>query len=166
VIHGVQVPEVILGLAYGQKIDLWSLGCILAELSTGYVLIQVMTVSCYYLLAELAVVVKSLCQVGVCLRSSWGWRTDKRLTGGAWSAFWQSCQPATCCSRCEDWNLVLVGCQISCCCQNIACGWGVRKVSWGQKIDMWSLGCILAELSIGYVLFHLRHVAQASVPCM
>jgi serine/threonine protein kinase len=38
-----RAPEVILGLAYGQKIDLWSLGCILAELSTGYVLFQVMT---------------------------------------------------------------------------------------------------------------------------
>jgi serine/threonine protein kinase len=36
-----RAPEVILGLAYSQKIDLWSLGCILAELSTGYVLFQV-----------------------------------------------------------------------------------------------------------------------------
>lgn len=36
-----RAPEVILGLAYGQKIDLWSLGCILAELATGYVLFQV-----------------------------------------------------------------------------------------------------------------------------
>jgi serine/threonine protein kinase len=36
-----RAPEVILGLSYSQKIDLWSLGCILAELSTGYVLFQV-----------------------------------------------------------------------------------------------------------------------------
>jgi serine/threonine protein kinase len=35
-----RAPEVILGLAYDQKIDLWSLGCILAELWTGYVLFQ------------------------------------------------------------------------------------------------------------------------------
>ncbi|WIA42780.1 hypothetical protein OEZ86_008720 [Tetradesmus obliquus] len=35
-----RAPEVILGLAYGQKVDLWSLGCILAELATGYVLFQ------------------------------------------------------------------------------------------------------------------------------
>eukprot|EP00736_Rhodelphis_marinus_P012857 Rmarinus@m.26310 len=35
-----RAPEVILGLPYGQKIDIWSLGCILAELFTGYVLFQ------------------------------------------------------------------------------------------------------------------------------
>jgi len=35
-----RAPEVILGLPYDQKIDLWSLGCILAELWTGYVLFQ------------------------------------------------------------------------------------------------------------------------------
>ena len=34
-------PEVILGLPYGQKVDVWSLGCILAELLSGYVLFQV-----------------------------------------------------------------------------------------------------------------------------
>lgn len=33
-----RAPEVILGLPYGQKIDVWSLGCILAELVTGKVL--------------------------------------------------------------------------------------------------------------------------------
>lgn len=33
-----RAPEVLLGLPYGQKIDLWSLGCILAELWTGNVL--------------------------------------------------------------------------------------------------------------------------------
>ncbi|KAE8710682.1 hypothetical protein F3Y22_tig00110319pilonHSYRG00124 [Hibiscus syriacus] len=35
-----RAPEVILGLAYGKKIDIWSLGCILAELCTGNVLFQ------------------------------------------------------------------------------------------------------------------------------
>ncbi len=29
-------PEVILGLQYGCEIDMWSFGCILAELFTGY----------------------------------------------------------------------------------------------------------------------------------
>lgn len=29
-------PEVILGMAYGMPIDMWSVGCILAELFTGY----------------------------------------------------------------------------------------------------------------------------------
>src|SRR4051794_33940256 len=29
-------PEVILGTSYGMPIDMWSLGCILAELYTGY----------------------------------------------------------------------------------------------------------------------------------
>ena len=29
-------PEVILGMSYGLPIDMWSLGCILAELLTGY----------------------------------------------------------------------------------------------------------------------------------
>ncbi|KAL0234458.1 hypothetical protein PCE1_001494 [Barthelona sp. PCE] len=31
-----RAPEVILGLAYGCEIDMWSLGCILAEFHTGY----------------------------------------------------------------------------------------------------------------------------------
>ncbi|KAL1568332.1 hypothetical protein AAHA92_03711 [Salvia divinorum] len=35
-----RAPEVILGLPYGKKIDIWSLGCILAELCTGNVLFQ------------------------------------------------------------------------------------------------------------------------------
>jgi len=35
-----RAPEVILGLSYGQKIDMWSLGCILAELLTGRVIFQ------------------------------------------------------------------------------------------------------------------------------
>lgn len=33
-----RAPEVILGLPYGHKIDVWSLGCIVAELATGRVL--------------------------------------------------------------------------------------------------------------------------------
>ena len=36
-----RAPEVILGLPYDQKIDIWSFGCILAELLTGTVLFQV-----------------------------------------------------------------------------------------------------------------------------
>lgn len=32
-----RAPEVIMGLPYGKKIDIWSLGCILAELCTGNV---------------------------------------------------------------------------------------------------------------------------------
>ncbi len=35
-----RAPEVILGAKYDYKIDMWSLGCILAELYTGYVLFQ------------------------------------------------------------------------------------------------------------------------------
>ncbi|GBF94468.1 hypothetical protein Rsub_07002 [Raphidocelis subcapitata] len=35
-----RAPEVILGLPYDARIDVWSLGCILAELATGYVLFQ------------------------------------------------------------------------------------------------------------------------------
>merc|ERR1719453_449934 len=35
-----RAPEVMLGLPYDQKVDLWSLGCIIAELWTGYVLFQ------------------------------------------------------------------------------------------------------------------------------
>ncbi|KAH7432966.1 hypothetical protein KP509_07G048200 [Ceratopteris richardii] len=35
-----RAPEVILGLPYDSKIDIWSLGCILAELCTGNVLFQ------------------------------------------------------------------------------------------------------------------------------
>lgn len=36
-----RAPEVILGLPYHQQVDVWSLGCILAELLSGYVLFQV-----------------------------------------------------------------------------------------------------------------------------
>mmetsp|Transcript_13617 Transcript_13617/g.30973 ORF Transcript_13617/g.30973 Transcript_13617/m.30973 type:complete len:657 (+) Transcript_13617:75-2045(+) len=35
-----RAPEVMLGLPYTEKVDLWSFGCILAELWTGYVLFQ------------------------------------------------------------------------------------------------------------------------------
>mmetsp|Transcript_17317 Transcript_17317/g.40330 ORF Transcript_17317/g.40330 Transcript_17317/m.40330 type:complete len:662 (-) Transcript_17317:35-2020(-) len=35
-----RAPEVMLGLPYDEKVDLWSFGCILAELWTGYVLFQ------------------------------------------------------------------------------------------------------------------------------
>ena len=35
-----RAPEVILGLPYDGRIDVWSLGCILAELYSGYVLFQ------------------------------------------------------------------------------------------------------------------------------
>eukprot|EP00891_Asterochloris_glomerata_P002378 jgi/Astpho2/2378/Aster-05636 len=35
-----RAPEVILGLPYDQKVDIWSFGCILAELLTGLVLFQ------------------------------------------------------------------------------------------------------------------------------
>ena len=35
-----RAPEVILGCKYDNKIDMWSLGCILAELYTGSVIFQ------------------------------------------------------------------------------------------------------------------------------
>ena len=35
-----RAPEVVLGLPYTEKIDIWSLGCVLAEIWTGYVLFQ------------------------------------------------------------------------------------------------------------------------------
>eukprot|EP00002_Diphylleia_rotans_P029357 TRINITY_DN5973_c0_g1_i3.p1 TRINITY_DN5973_c0_g1~~TRINITY_DN5973_c0_g1_i3.p1 ORF type:complete len:713 (-),score=178.54 TRINITY_DN5973_c0_g1_i3:100-2238(-) len=40
-----RAPEVVLGCAYGKKADIWSLGCILAELYTGYVLFQNISLS-------------------------------------------------------------------------------------------------------------------------
>lgn len=35
-----RAPEVILGCKYDYKVDIWSLGCIVAELYSGYVLFQ------------------------------------------------------------------------------------------------------------------------------
>ena len=35
-----RAPEVVLGVDYDQKVDVWSLGCLLAELFTGFVLFQ------------------------------------------------------------------------------------------------------------------------------
>jgi serine/threonine protein kinase len=40
-----RAPEVILGLPYDQKIDMWSLGCILAELCSGNVSPSLLNVS-------------------------------------------------------------------------------------------------------------------------
>lgn len=36
-----RAPEVVLGLPYGPAIDIWSLGCVMAELASGHVLFQV-----------------------------------------------------------------------------------------------------------------------------
>lgn len=54
-----RAPEVILGLPYDTKVDVWSLGCILAELSSGFVLFQVRTRSagCPKLISVVVVVV-------------------------------------------------------------------------------------------------------------
>lgn len=35
-----RAPEVILGMPYDARIDIWSIGAVLAELHTGYVLFQ------------------------------------------------------------------------------------------------------------------------------
>ena len=35
-----RAPEIVLGCPYTDKIDIWSLGCILAELHTGQVLFE------------------------------------------------------------------------------------------------------------------------------
>lgn len=35
-----RAPEIILGCPYTEKIDIWSLGCIIAELFTGQVLFE------------------------------------------------------------------------------------------------------------------------------
>lgn len=51
--------QVIMGLPYDQKVDVWSLGCILAELSSGYVLFQV------------CALVKALCVMTPCLGYMW-----------------------------------------------------------------------------------------------
>ncbi|KAG7639157.1 Protein kinase domain [Arabidopsis thaliana x Arabidopsis arenosa] len=46
-----RAPEVILGLPYDEKIDLWSLGCILAELCSGEVLSSFHQKSCLYVIS-------------------------------------------------------------------------------------------------------------------
>jgi serine/threonine protein kinase len=38
--HKFRAPEVILGHKYDTRIDIWSVGAVLAELHTGYVLFQ------------------------------------------------------------------------------------------------------------------------------
>jgi len=52
-----RAPEVVLGLPYHQKIDVWSLGCVVAELWTGYMLFQ--NDSIQSLLARMAGIVGS-----------------------------------------------------------------------------------------------------------
>lgn len=60
-----RAPEVILGLPYDQKIDLWSLGCILAELSSGKVLLQASAVQ------------------------GWGRRAARSLLAGQMAVLWR-----------------------------------------------------------------------------
>ena len=43
-----RAPEVLLGCTYGQKIDVWSLGCILSELWTGNVLFHNHSVASFF----------------------------------------------------------------------------------------------------------------------
>jgi dual specificity tyrosine-phosphorylation-regulated kinase 2/3/4 len=39
-LHINRAPEVIIGHKYDNRIDIWSIGCVLAEMHTGYVLFQ------------------------------------------------------------------------------------------------------------------------------
>jgi serine/threonine protein kinase len=50
-----RAPEVVLGLPYDSKIDLWSLGCVVAELFTGRVLFQNESI------VEMLALVESVC---------------------------------------------------------------------------------------------------------
>lgn len=54
-----RAPEVILGLPYDKKIDIWSLGCILAELCTG-------NVSFFFLFTLLIMII-----ISIYLSSTW-----------------------------------------------------------------------------------------------
>ncbi|XP_017697946.2 uncharacterized protein LOC103705802 isoform X2 [Phoenix dactylifera] len=49
-----RAPEVILGLPYDKKIDIWSLGCILAELCTGNGIYNWLTMNYYYIMVLIA----------------------------------------------------------------------------------------------------------------
>lgn len=88
-----RAPEVILGLPYGQKIDIWSLGCILAELSTGYVLFQVgLVLRCAVLCCDM------LCGVSL-LAVGNAWCNHVRLAG---------------CQRCGQQQLMQCACMHAC----------------------------------------------------
>lgn len=66
-----RAPEVILGVDYDQKIDVWSLGCMLAELFTGSVLFQSTCLA--ELLVKVCLGVKEFIECVVCrLRASVG----------------------------------------------------------------------------------------------
>ena len=60
-----RAPEVILGLPYDARVDVWSLGAILAELATGAVLFQVGVVDCAFVFVCVCVRAASLPAVHV-----------------------------------------------------------------------------------------------------
>lgn len=62
-----RAPEVILGLPYDEKIDLWSLGCILAELCSGEVLSSFHQKSCLYVISYILKKQVTQC-INVCIR--------------------------------------------------------------------------------------------------
>lgn len=56
-----RAPEVVLRCGYNHKIDIWSLGCILAELHTGSVLFQVRRASSFHQMTGYSCILSCSC---------------------------------------------------------------------------------------------------------
>ena len=125
-------PEVILGLQYSMPIDMWSFGCILAELYTGYPLFPGENE-----LEQLACIMEIL---GLPATSILEQATRRRLFFGRWSEEYSFF--FFCLFNCMFYQLLRV--QQSC---SSTQSWGIVPPSIVERRDQNSWGCPLFFLN-------------------